>query len=92
MGRFCAAEALPTVETLSAFRSSFGRDYGIAMQDGPLQGLLARAVLVLDEQGLIVYRELVPEIAQEPDYQRAAVALGLDANALFSPTANENIR
>lgn len=81
MGRFCAAESLPTAETLSAFRSTFGVDYGVTMSDGPLKGLLARSVLILDEQGKVMYAELVPEITQEPDYSRAAAALGLQAHA-----------
>jgi thiol peroxidase len=73
--RFCAAEGIANVESLSTFRSTFASDYGVTMQDGPLAGLLARAVVVLDADDKVVYRELVPEIAQEPDYDRALAAL-----------------
>lgn len=72
--RFCGAEGLENVETLSTFRSSFAKDYGVLMTDGPLAGLCARAVLVLDGDGRVVHRELVPEIAQEPDYEAALAA------------------
>ena len=72
--RFCAAEGLENVATLSTFRSSFATDYGVKMTDGPLAGLCARAVLVLDADDRVVHRELVPEIAQEPDYDAALAA------------------
>ena len=71
-GRFCSTEGIENVVTLSCFRDeSFGKDYGLLMTDGPLKGLLARAVIVLDPQGKVIHTELVPEIAQEPDYQSA---------------------
>lgn len=73
--RFCGAEGLDNVVTASAFRSSFGEDYGVTMTDGPLQGLLARAVVVVDENGQVVHSQLVPEISQEPDYDAAVAAL-----------------
>ncbi len=74
--RFCESEGLKDVVPLSVFRSSeFGRDYGISITTGPLTGLLGRAVVVLDTTGKIVYTELVPEIAQEPDYDAAMNAL-----------------
>jgi thiol peroxidase len=73
--RFCAAEGIDKVVSLSTFRSSFARDYGLAMSSGPLSGLCARAVIVLDENNKVVYTELVPEIAQEPNYQAALAAL-----------------
>ncbi|OYO15421.1 lipid hydroperoxide peroxidase [Enemella evansiae] len=75
LGRFCGAEGIENVVTGSVFRSSFGSDYGVTMTDGPLQGLLARSVVVLDEQGNVTYSELVPEIGQEPDYDSASTAL-----------------
>ena len=75
LGRFCGAEGIDNVVTGSVFRSSFGSDYGVTMTDGPLQGLLARSVVVLDEQGNVTYSELVPEIGQEPDYDSASTAL-----------------
>ena len=71
-GRFCSAEGIENVTTLSTFRDeAFGKDYGLLMTDGPLKGLLARAVVVIDPQGNVIYKELVPEIAQEPDYHSA---------------------
>jgi thioredoxin-dependent peroxiredoxin len=73
--RFCGAEGISNVQTASAFRSDFGSAYGLTLADGKLQGLLARAVVVLDAAGKIIYTELVPEIAQEPDYDAALAAL-----------------
>lgn len=69
--RFCTIKGLENVVPLSDFRntSSFGEKYGVLMADGPLQGLLARAVVVINPQGEVVYSELVPEITQEPDYE-----------------------
>ena len=69
--RFCTVEGIENVIPLSDFRntSSFGEAYGVLMKDGPLQGLLARAVVVINPQGEVVYSELVPEITQEPDYE-----------------------
>ncbi|HJL20478.1 MAG TPA: thiol peroxidase [Sandaracinaceae bacterium LLY-WYZ-13_1] len=74
--RFCGAEGLEGVETLSAFRSTFPTDYGVRLEEGPMSGLTARAVVVLDGEGTVLHRELVPEIAQEPDYDAALAALG----------------
>jgi thioredoxin-dependent peroxiredoxin len=73
--RFCGAEGIEGVETLSTFRSTFASDWGLAVVDGPLEGLCSRAVIVLDEQDRVVYIEQVPEISQEPDYDRALAAL-----------------
>ena len=71
-GRFCSTEGIENVVTLSCFRDdNFGSDYGLLMTDGPLKGLLARAVVVVDPQGKVIHTELVPEIAQEPDYHSA---------------------
>ena len=69
--RFCTVEGIENVVPLSNFRntSSFGEAYGVLMKDGPLQGLLARAVVVINPQGEVVYSELVPEITQEPNYE-----------------------
>ena len=75
LSRFCGAEGIDNVTAASAFRSSFGEDYGVTMTDGPLQGLLARSVVVLDSDGSVAYTELVPEIGQEPDYDAAIAAL-----------------
>lgn len=75
-GRFCGAEGIENVHTASVFRNpEFAQNYGVLMVDGPLKGLLARAVVIVDAQGNIKYTELVPEIAQEPDYQSAINAV-----------------
>lgn len=73
--RFCSNEGIDNVVSTSAFRSSFGDDYGVTMTDGPLAGLLARSVVVLDENGQVIYNQLVPEIKTEPDYDSAIAAL-----------------
>jgi len=74
--RFCSAENTNHVITLSMMRDqTFARDYGVLITDGPLAGICARAVLVLDEQDKVIYRELVPEITQEPDYDAAMAAI-----------------
>lgn len=73
--RFCEAEGLDHVVPLSAFRSRFAEDYGVKLTDGPLQGLTARAVLVLDESDQVVHDQLVGEITDEPDYDAALAAL-----------------
>ncbi len=74
--RICSLEHLENVIPLSMMRSKdFARTYGVLITDGPLAGLCARAVLVLDESDLIVYEQLVPEITQEPDYEKALAAL-----------------
>jgi len=74
--RFCTVEGLENVQPLSLFRHpAFDADYGLRIEEGPLQGLLARAVIVLDEQGRILYTERVSEITHEPDYTAAIAAL-----------------
>jgi len=75
LGRFCGAEGIDNVIAASSFRSDFGASYGVTMTDGPLKGLLARSVVVVDEKGDVLYTELVPEITQEPDYDAAVAAL-----------------
>ncbi|MFY2861346.1 thiol peroxidase [Mycobacterium sp. THU-M104] len=74
--RFCGAEGIENVKTASAFRDSFGEDYGVTITDGPMAGLLARAVVVVGADGNVAYTELVPEIGQEPDYDAALAAAG----------------
>lgn len=74
--RFCGAEGIEGVVSLSCFRSNFAQDYGVEIIDGPLTGMCARAVLVVDAAGKVTYREQVPEIGQEPDYEAALAALG----------------
>lgn len=77
MGRFCGVEHLDNVVPLSLMRDKkFAQDYGVLMQDGPLAGITARAVVVLDANDKVVYTEMVPEIANEPDYEKALKALG----------------
>ena len=76
--RFCGAEGIEHVTAASAYKSTFGTDYGVTMTDGKFEALLARSVVVVDADGNVVYTELVPEIAQEPDYDAAmAVLIGL---------------
>lgn len=75
LDRFCAAEGIENVVVASDFRTSFGADYGITQEDGPLAGLLARAVVVLDTEGTVTYTQIVPEITEEPDYEAALEAL-----------------
>jgi thiol peroxidase len=69
--RFCAAEGIKNTTTLSAFRSSFAKDYGVLITEGPLKGLCSRSVIVLDEDNHIIYEELVEEITHEPNYDLA---------------------
>lgn len=72
LGRFCGAENLDNVITLSTFRNpEFGQDYGLAIADGPIRGLCSRCVIIIDENGKVIHTEQVPEIAQEPDYDAA---------------------
>ncbi len=74
--RFCAAEGLTHVVPLSMMRSrAFAKDYGVLIHDGPLDGITARAIVVLDETDRVVHSELVPEIAHEPNYDAALAAL-----------------
>jgi len=76
LGRFCGAEGLDAVVPVSTFRNpEFGSSYGVTIVDGPLAGLLSRAVVVVDESGTVVYSEQVPEITQEPNYDAALAAL-----------------
>lgn len=74
-GRFCTSEGVENAATLSMMRSrNFAKDYGVLITDGPLSGITARAVVVLDGDNKVVYTQLVPEIAQEPDYEAALAA------------------
>ena len=76
MGRFCSAEGIENVTVASAFRSPvFSQEYGLQIVDGPLAGLLARAVIVLDENHKVIYSDLVEEITNEPDYKGAISVL-----------------
>jgi thiol peroxidase len=75
-GRFCGAEGIDNVTTLSMMRNrNFAKDYGVLITDGPLAGITARAVVVMDENDKVVYTQLVPEIGDEPDYDAALAAL-----------------
>jgi len=73
--RFCGAEGIDNVDTGSSFRSTFGEDYGLSFSTGPLVGLLSRAVVVLDENGKVIYTEQVAETADEPNYEAALAIL-----------------
>ncbi|MEJ2689871.1 MAG: thiol peroxidase [Deltaproteobacteria bacterium] len=74
--RFCGAEGLQNVVPVSDFRTGdFGLNYGVRITEGPLRGLLARAVVIINEEGKVTYRELVPELTHEPDYDAALKAL-----------------
>ncbi|MFL4478485.1 thiol peroxidase [Paeniglutamicibacter sp. ORCA_105] len=75
LGRFCGAEGIENVVTASTFRSDFGSEFGLTLGDGPMQGLLARAIVVLDENGAVLHTEVVGEIANEPNYDAAVAAL-----------------
>ena len=76
LARFCGAENLNNVITLSTFRNpEFGKDYGLTIADGPIRGLNARSVIIIDENGKVIYTEQVPEIAQELDYDAALTKL-----------------
>ena len=75
MGRFCGAEGIANVKVGSTFRSDFGSEYGVTLTDGVLQGVLARAVVVIGPDGTVKHTELVPEIAQEPNYDAALAAI-----------------
>ncbi|MCU7924088.1 MAG: thiol peroxidase [Candidatus Thiodiazotropha sp. (ex Dulcina madagascariensis)] len=75
-GRFCSAEGIENVIPLSMMRNrNFAKDYGVLITDGPLAGICARAVVVLDESNKVLYTQLVPEIVQEPDYDPALAHL-----------------
>jgi thiol peroxidase len=74
-GRFCGSEGLANVKTASSFRSNFGKAFGVNLTDGVLKGILARAVVVLDENGKVLHSELVSEIANEPNYEAAISSL-----------------
>lgn len=76
MGRFCSAEGVENVVGLSMMRSrAFAKDYGVLIEDGPLAGITARAIVVLDANDTVVYTQLVPEITEEPNYDAALAAL-----------------
>lgn len=75
MTRFCGAEGIANVKLGSTFRASFGSDYGVAFETGPLKGLMSRAVVVIDENGKVAYTEQVAEVADEPDYEAELAAL-----------------
>lgn len=75
-GRFCTTEGITNVITLSGFRNhDFGKAYGVDIIDGSFEGLYARSIVVIDETGRVIYTQLVPEIATEPDYDKALAAL-----------------
>jgi len=74
--RFCGAEGIENVVSLSVFRDrDFGRDYGVLITTGPTAGLLSRAIVIIDESGTVIYTEQVPEIRQDPDFDAALKSL-----------------
>nr|MBF0221664.1 thiol peroxidase [Desulfobulbaceae bacterium] len=74
--RFCEVEGLENVISLSVFRDqNFGKDYGVQITTGPIAGLLARAIVIIDAAGIVAYTEQVPEIGQDPDFDAALKAL-----------------
>lgn len=73
--RFCGAEGITNVQNASSFRTDFGKTFGVTIVDGALKGLLARAIVVVDESGKVTHTELVDEIAHEPNYDAALAAL-----------------
>ena len=74
--RFCGAEGLENVITLSDFaKGKFGKEYGVTIKDGPLANLLSRAVVIVDENGIVTYTQQVPEIVDEPNYEEVLKAL-----------------
>lgn len=75
LDRFCGAEGIENVSSASDFRHGFGEAYGVVQEDGPLAGLLARCVVVLDADGTVLHAQLVDEITHEPDYDAALAAL-----------------
>ena len=75
LARFCGADGIDNAVTASAFRSTFGEDYGVTMTTGPLAGLLSRAVVVVEADGTVSYTQQVPEIHDEPDYELVMEAL-----------------
>jgi thiol peroxidase len=74
--RFCEAEGIANISPLSSFRSSFAKDYGIELIDGPLKGVTARGLVVLDEAGKVLFTQLTSDITEEPDYAGASAVLG----------------
>ncbi len=75
LGRFCGAEGIENVVTTSAYNSSFGDDYGVTMANGAAAGLFARAVVVADENGTVLYTDVTPTVHVEPNYDAAIAAL-----------------
>lgn len=73
--RFCGAEGIENVTAASAFRSTFGEDYGVTLTETGMKGLLARSVVVIDTDGTVLHSQLVPEITAEPDYDAALAVL-----------------
>ena len=80
--RFCGAEGIENAVSVSALRDlSFGNDYGVAFAEGPVQGLFARSIVVIDEKGIVAYAQLAKEHTEEPDYESALAALDASAGA-----------
>ncbi|MFT4295087.1 MAG: thiol peroxidase [Micropruina sp.] len=76
LGRFCGAEGIEDVVVTSAFRSSFGQDYGLSLTEGPMRGLLARTVIVAGPDGIVRHLQVTENTSDEPDYDAAVAAVG----------------
>ncbi|MEM7299083.1 MAG: thiol peroxidase [Bacteroidota bacterium] len=78
LSRYCQAEGIDNLDNLTNFRDGgdFGKNYGVEITDGAFKGLNARAIVVVDENGQVLYTELVPEVGQEPNYEKALAAIG----------------
>jgi thiol peroxidase len=76
LNRFCGAEGIDHLELLSDYKEgAFGQDYGVTFKDGPLRSLFSRAIVIINEEGQVIYTEHVPKLADEPNYQKALEAL-----------------
>ena len=91
--RFCGAEGIENAVSVSALRDlSFGNDYGVAFAEGPVKGLFARAIVVIDENGKVLYAQLAKEHTEEPDYDTALSALGMDLDTCVASFTAEHSR
>jgi len=91
--RFCGAEGIDNVVSASVLKDlSFGPKYGVNLVDGPLEGLLARAVVVIDEDGKVLHSQLAPEISEEPDYAAALAVLDMDLDTCVATFTAEHSR
>ena len=91
--RFCGAEGIENAVSVSALRDlSFGNEYAVAFAEGPVKGLFARAIVVIDENGKVLYSQLASEHTEEPDYEAALAVLGMDLDACVATFTAEHSR